>query len=494
MGERKHFASTRGAQLKKRTEGYARFWVGYILVLLFAFLGVSGARAVNSDSHGSLVIATFLLNGLVGMVCLVKAATRDSFSLSIVHWVFYLLFLVLAPLFQYLSGAAIWGYDLDGELFAKGNLVLLGWAGVVQLAQSAVVRSGGENGHRQVDPEWCVSKSTIGVFVLSSMAVTLYLIRSVGFFELLSRDTNQVDTSSGSLDLVVQNVTRGIVAVTVLGCLIRRRQSGDCLPQLLLALALCAVVCSPSGMPRYATAAVWGGIAIMAIPLLSKKGVFPIVLTAAFLVLFPVINIYRRESIFSASLMGALDATLSNLFHSLLSETADSYSMFLRSWLYVDSYGITWGWQLLGVMLFFVPRTMWARKPYGSGMTVAEAQGQDFTNVSFPLPAEGMLNFGLLGVGVFALVVGLVVGRVDRLFWGDGRRKYLFLEIFYPQLLFFLFFIMRGDLMSSVAYTVSFASVVFVFTGLNSVMSGTHSRPAFAPRRGRSGVGSTDCV
>lgn len=100
-------------------------------------------------------------------------------------------------------------------------------------------------------------------------------------------------------------------------------------------------------------------------------------------------------------------------------------------------------------------RTFWPTKPSGSGAIVAAAQGQSVTNVSCPLPAEAIINFGLVGLLIGALVVGWLLKRIDDCYW-HGDELSLFMTISYPQLLFFFFFMMRGDLLSTFAFTTAF--------------------------------------
>jgi hypothetical protein len=129
------------------------------------------------------------------------------------------------------------------------------------------------------------------------------------------------------------------------------------------------------------------------------------------------------------------------------------------------TYGCTWGGQLLGAILFFVPRSVWPTKPIGSGaMLIKKELGRDaFSNISCPFIAEGMVNFGLIGVALFALFLGTLLTKLDKTYWEHFEKEskavcfapYLFL-------VFMLFFVMRGDLLSSFAYVCGFVATGFL--------------------------------
>ena len=65
------------------------------------------------------------------------------------------------------------------------------------------------------------------------------------------------------------------------------------------------------------------------------------------------------------------------------------------------------------------------------------------------------INFGILGIVVFAIILGIVVSHLDFNYWHTYvKQKKSFLYYYYPASLGLFFFIMRGDLMSSFTYTV----------------------------------------
>jgi hypothetical protein len=136
----------------------------------------------------------------------------------------------------------------------------------------------------------------------------------------------------------------------------------------------------------------------------------------------------------------------------------DSYQNFI----YVVNQGIvTWGRQLIGVLFFWVPRALWPAKPVGSGHFIASEYNLSFSNISMNLFGEGYINFGMLGILLFVFIVAYITKYLDQMYWihrmsGFGKR-------YYPFLLGLFFFMLRGDLMSSFAYTLGTVfAVIFV--------------------------------
>lgn len=112
---------------------------------------------------------------------------------------------------------------------------------------------------------------------------------------------------------------------------------------------------------------------------------------------------------------------------------------------------ITFGYQLFGVLLFFIPRSIWQDKPTGSGYQLAIDNDYSFTNISMPFVAEGYVNFGFFGVILFAFVIAFVMKKIDTSYLGNSQN----VDFNYCKGIFYcaaIFFMLRGDLMSSYSF------------------------------------------
>ncbi len=88
--------------------------------------------------------------------------------------------------------------------------------------------------------------------------------------------------------------------------------------------------------------------------------------------------------------------------------------MFANTISWVDTRGHTYGRQLAGSGLFFVPRAVWSGKPEDTGVRVGQWMGLRMTNLSAPLWTEFWVDLGATGmIGGMALI-GYASARTDR--------------------------------------------------------------------------------
>ena len=157
-------------------------------------------------------------------------------------------------------------------------------------------------------------------------------------------------------------------------------------------------------------------------------------------------------------------------FESYTDGNYDAWRMLVAAVRHNFEYGSVLGRQLLGVILFFVPSSLWHSKPIGSGAMLIQSEfGSDiFSNVSCPLVAEGYVNFGFFGVVIFGLILGLFVAKLDVFYWNifeKEKQKSLFSP--YLFLVFMLFFVLRGDLLSGFAYVCGFVGTGILLRPFN---------------------------
>jgi len=141
----------------------------------------------------------------------------------------------------------------------------------------------------------------------------------------------------------------------------------------------------------------------------------------------------------------------------------DAWSQVMATIRYVEMNGVSFGKQLLGAIFFFIPRSIWQTKPIGSGAFIVEKMlAKDFSlyfaNVSSPFLSEGYINFGTLGVLVFSFALVYLSKICD--FY---QSKSDFRLVFSTYTSFHMFFMLRGDLMSSFSYLIATLAAIYWF-------------------------------
>ena len=420
-----------------------------ILLLLLSSVILGG----EAGKGGSVaVVATFALNGMLGAVFLCKSIADRPFSLVQMHWIFYVTMFVIAPYSQYLYGYSVWGYSLSSDDYLVTNVVLAVWGALF------AGFSGDEVSNASYDQkDFFVSLPRIddraaAVALACAAAATVMVVALVGVGNLFTRGAFSTDLDK-TMGLLFDKAIRPLPVFAFVLLLARAKQRGKVGPALLVSIVLMLVSCFPAAMARYNMACIYTAVLLLACAVLfEKKGLFPVLFLVAFLVVFPAANAYRYET-FTLSMFGeAVVHAVGNLPRGFCAVDYDAYSMVARTLPYVGSVGATGGYQLLGSLLFFVPRALWPTKPEGSGNLVCAAQGQTQLNISSPLPAEGIVNFGILGLLIFAVATALACRRLDRWFVASESP----LRPFYPFACLLMFFMMRGDLLSSFAFSVGY--------------------------------------
>lgn len=448
-------------------------------VLLFAFilaLCFLVLPSVDEDLNGT-VIFTFLINGIFSIVMLVSSSGKYKFSLQTVHWVFYFFFFVFAPINQYISSTFPTSLTPTDQEIVFANMCLFVWAAVFYVATKSS-RTSKINNTVSVQVSILIKFDKMVLLTVISVMLTIYKIITVGFFELLSRDTSgDIYTEYTSSNLLFEHVVNAIVVLCfAFACLYNKKEKHKFI---LFVSAICMLICCfPSGTARYNAAAVYFALLILLFTKFIKGRRFTYFFILGLVVVFPVLDAFRRSSFVDADIFGYAKEVFSDYSMYFTEGHYDAYAMFIRTVRYVSSHGFTLGYQLLGDIFFFIPRAVWTSKPIGTGAMIMTDLNEDFTNVSAPLPAEGWINFGFIGLVIFAFLLGYILSKYDAYFWrnsGDiNFNSFGNSDIFYCYFISLLFFMLRGDLMSSTAYIAAYFVICFVLSHLYFGTENTH--------------------
>lgn len=130
--------------------------------------------------------------------------------------------------------------------------------------------------------------------------------------------------------------------------------------------------------------------------------------------------------------------------------------------------GLTYGHQLSGGLFFFVPRKIWTDKPISSGEFIGEylkaeyGNPRSFTNLSNPYVSEGYINFGLVGVILFAIILAYFFYVMVK--WINGFDPLKIAAAFYASM--HMIFFLRGDFTNGFAFLIATFIVLLIIPKL----------------------------
>lgn len=436
-----------------------------MIITFFGFLCYMILPGIAEGGRGDIYFL-FFVNILFSIVMIIKKSNEHSYSVELIHWLFYFFFFGVAAMIQYNNSTYPWGLiPTDDEIFSA-NLQLLLW-GLMFLFGSM---SYNHKPSKRETKLCSISNSDLWIFSVIALGITVYKISAVGLYNLFSRGTSTITFGGvdSSIRMLLHFGMNSFVTFNFAFCITKKRIDRFYKSNFLLIVAMiCLLICCfPLGVSRYNAAVIYFGVALLGFSNSFKGRRFVYVFIGAFMILFPLFDAFRYVGFGDVNFTEQFKIVFQNITDSYTEGHYDAYSMYMQVVRFVGLNGKSKGRQLLGNVLFFIPRSMWENKPVGTGHTVMLMQGREFTNVSAPLPAECYMNFGLVGVVFFGFIIGRFMKKIDCIYWSRenlrNEKKYSALDIFYPFGMMFFFFIMRGDLLSSVSYTIAYAFVFVV--------------------------------
>ncbi|MEO9502338.1 O-antigen polymerase [Nonlabens ulvanivorans] len=314
------------------------------------------------------------------------------------------------------------------------------------------------------------SYSLSNIFFFIVLSILVLIINYDFFLDELSRPSWLTSTYSVSYLLIVKKVLFLMPLAGVILCIDYYKNSKINTQKWILAtamlfflIALVLLFKNPLTEKRNALGPIYLLLLFLFVPKLLNSNV------KSTLLLFVVMIIGFPLSQFLTHIDYGFDEILSNpslLFaKNQLSEGYMSlnYDAFINIGVvmeHVEFDGLSYGYQLLSALLFFVPRSLWVAKPDASGLIVGnhviDHYDFYFANLSNPYIAEGYMNFGIIGVIFMAIVLALSI--VYFLTWLNSSNLFKKSIAFYFAM--HLLFLLRGD------FTNGFAYFIGTFIGL----------------------------
>ncbi|WP_157571307.1 O-antigen polysaccharide polymerase Wzy [Kocuria rosea] len=459
----------------KRLAMFAGIIVFLVLIPFWLFLYTMTPE--GDAQPGAPLMAVIFVAG-VRLVWILGSSERHLYEM--VFWLFVYVFLGVAPFVQARLGLEPDTTDhLSGAHFDDALLVVvvgcIAWIVGSTLAARRPLSTASSFVSR-------ISPARSQAFFAGTLVVTIYYVLSVGPAVLFqSREALELAQFTAWTNPALANLITTAVPMALAVAYVAQvqaiaqpatRSTPGSKALVFLNVVVMFVVVNPISSPRYvfgtvllAVVATAGAYATLA---RFRAVTFGTVLSLIFL--FPVADMFRRLS---------GDETLSfDPVRAMLTGDFDSFAQIMNATEYVDELGTRSGHQLLGALLFWVPRSIWAQKPEATGIVLAHYKGYWFDNLSAPIWAEFFIDGGwvLLVLGMFFL--GYFFRFVD-------RRTEIRLRVHrMPSVLgcitpFFLLLVWRGSLMVTIAGLL----VLVVSTMLVTARDQGDAAPSSVPSR-----------
>lgn len=381
---------------------------------------------------------------IAGLSLLGLYLDKFPYSLNKLFWIFCLFFFSVAPAIQLAYGSFPFPWIAHLEqpaTFLRANTLIIASMLLFGSVRFLMQRGGGfriSTGNTRLSS---TPPALLFFLLLGAAAIQVWMSP-----DLLLRQPKEEWYVAGnqSLHLLLDKGAKGMMLAAILLLISAYKQ--QLISEKLLAAALIISIASnfPLAIPRYWLAALYLGILLaLTHPYwLRKRRLFELALSVGLILLFPLLSLLRSPAKYKNPLV-----------QTFCSQDFDAYASLRNTLIYTDTSGFTKGKQISTTLLFFVPRNKWPEKSIGSGALVNPAKpGSDFHNYASPLIAEGYLDFGVAGALCWVLIAAFLTAYYDRWFWRSNIPG--FLRLFYPAYLGLFFFSLRGDLLSSWAYTV----------------------------------------
>ncbi|WP_432154433.1 hypothetical protein [Streptomyces tricolor] len=460
-----------------RSAAAVSLWAVALLALLPALILQPG---VTHPSPALAVQAVVLTHTGVALIRVLTATTVRLVALG--FWLFAYIWLGLAPLAQLATDTYPWAYRTgQGTAVTAVAVVELGLlahsAGAAVAARRERTRAAGPASAAPGPVERLLSRRLAPWRLLSlcglALALAVLLVPGqpggvAAYFTSRQalREAGFADGSDGAFLSALRNWSLSVPAFWALLGLLRVpcAPGGDRLLRgvrrllLPLLLALNVVVNNPISKPRF-----WCGTVLLTllftVPRLNRPRAFRVIaatLMATVLLVFPYSDYFRysdREQFAVVSLSAQFTAN-------------GDYDAFQQVQTGID-YARDSGFaplDVLGPVLFPVPRSVWPGKPEDTGITLAHYAGYDFLNLSAPLWIESYLWAGPPAVALVFFLLGAAGRRMDDVRHRLRDRAGTLAALLVPAFAFYQIVFLRGSLLGIVGPLTLLVAVPLLIT------------------------------
>lgn len=475
--------------VRRRQEGRSSVLIGIALALGLCGVVPATFVALTPAPSSAVWVVTLAISAGAGLRLAWIIGNGAQRLVESMVWVFVYVFLGLAPMVQLRRAVDPQTTPLiDHSYDATALSVVL--VGILALALGLLCAGNAARRRRPAVAGPTVGPERVTALAVAGLLCSLYYIATVGSAALLGSRMELVQATTAAWpDPAISAVVRAVAVMPLLVAFVAlqvqrgRGLATGILARTILPVATGAVlllVANPISNSRYTSGTVY--LAVLAsLGLVATRPRFRALcagFVASLVLLFPIADAFRYTT--SASFKA------SDPVAALTTGDFDAYAQIVNTVQYVHEHGVTYGYQALGPLVFWIPRAVWPAKPIDTGILLANSRGYDFTNLSAPLWAELFINGGWLALALGMFVFGLLIRRWDAGIVASLRatRTPGLLASILP---FYLLILLRGSLLqATAAMAVIGASSAFVRDG--RLRAGRLGRTASAPDRSNLGT------
>lgn len=427
-------------QKKPRTEKKYK----NIIVLIFSLLLILSPFSLFFSRVDYLLTISLLLVGGVLAAALPSHISKNN-TLSIAVLVFFALFFVLAPVIQLNNSPTrlVNTMLMNTEAAVTANLYTLVFI-FLFLGFEKYFSS------KKLEIKYNSVPTDINLGALVLLAALSIVVSAFALNDLRNMFSQTVVDALLSEQLLKSKVAY-MVPFVALALLLQTKHRKNIL--LIAVLLICVLLTkNPLMEKRNAIGPAYLALLVMAFPKIISSGK-----NFFYLIIFVMLVAFPASSVFTHSTSKLETKTDISVFidaitNHFLQLHYDAWANFVTTIQMVSEQGHTWGYQLIGTLFFFIPRSLWADKPDMTGFLIGDYLSAHysmwFNNLSSPIVAEGYIDFGIIGIALMSVALAFIVAKLHRLYL-SGRHQYV---IFYAYFSFSMFFVLRGALMTSFAY------------------------------------------
>ncbi len=383
--------------------------------------------------------------------------SRRSYSIAMFGSFFIYIFFFIAAGYQYLNNHFMYNIVAEDYEIIYANICILIWQ-TVYLIITKVKKKKGSLNIFDYKSNLYISSTSKELLIILCFAIGILYVAQNGIQVLFNRYAynENFSTSSQSLTSIMKILKSGLGMWTLYICAIDYKQNNAPFVYVLFSLLACFILNPPFASSRTIVLVTYCGFLLIVSNRLKRGMNFFLLIIVLDLFAAPLFNLFRGGLSGDNSLFVS---AVRDFKENFLVSDYDAYSVFLLAIKYVSVNGVTFGVQLLSVILFFVPRSIWTTKAVGSGATIMSSlKTANVSNISCPILGEAYINFGFCGIIIFAILISWFFNKVDLAYWNSDLHIYSPIKNIYSFLCLFVLLIFRGDLLN--AYSWLFGYVV----------------------------------